>query len=142
MMEKDFPGATDKKDPPPGARVKYVNDLSEGVKHDQGKARFDLLPPEALFELVQVFNFGAKEYGDRNWEKGLKWGRIFAAICRHIFNWLGGEENAKDSGLHHMAHAAWGCLALVTYAKRGMKQFDDRSKYIEHLRNKPDEPFD
>ena len=100
----------------------------EGIKHDQGKARFDLVPPDALFEVVRVYNYGATLYGDRNWEKGILWGRVFAAICRHLYSWWRGEDHDPESGIHHLAHAAWGCLALLAYELRGMEAFDDRKK--------------
>lgn len=36
----------------------------------EGKGRYDLLPPHAIFRLAKHFENGAKKYGDRNWEKG------------------------------------------------------------------------
>lgn len=98
----------------------------EGRKDDQDKARFDLLPPDALWEVVRVYTFGSGKYGDRNWEKGIKWGRVFAAICRHLFSWWRGERCDEETGINHLAHAAWGCLALLAYELRGMSNLDDR----------------
>ena len=113
---------------PPDIRLKYVDGeaSTEGMKFDDGKARFDLLPPDALWEVVRVYTFGAKKYNDRNWEKGIKWGRVFAAICRHLFSWLKGEDCDEESSIHHLAHATWGCLTLLAYVLRGMNSFDDR----------------
>lgn len=99
----------------------------EGVKFDQGKARYDLVPAHALDELVKVYTFGAKKYSDRNWEKGMSWTRCFAALMRHSWAWLRGETHDPESGLHHMAHAAFTCLALVEYA-RTKKGQDDRPR--------------
>lgn len=98
----------------------------EGRKDDDDKARYDLLPPDALYEVVRVYTFGAGKYGDRNWETGIKWGRVFAAICRHLFSWWGGERCDHETGISHLAHAAWGCLTLQAYILRGMEEFDDR----------------
>lgn len=98
----------------------------EGRKDDDGKNRFDLLPPDALSEVVRVYTFGAGKYGDRNWEQGLRWGRVFAAICRHLFSWWRGEDHDPETGINHLAHAAWGCLTLLAYDLRGMDGFDDR----------------
>ena len=100
--------------------------LPEGRKDDDGKARFDLLPPDALWEVVRVYTAGAGKYGDRNWEKGIRYGRVFAAICRHAFSWWRGERADEETGIHHLAHAAWNCLALLAYELRGMEEFDDR----------------
>ena len=101
----------------------------EGRKDDDGKARFDLLPPDALWEVVRVYTFGAGKYGDRNWEKGIRWGRVFAAICRHLFAWWLGERHDPETGLSHLAHAAWGCKTLLAYELRGMTEFDERKTW-------------
>jgi len=89
----------------------------EGRKDDAGKLRYDLVPPAALEELVAVYTYGAKKYEDRNWEKGIEQGRIFAAIMRHLWSFWKGEYNDKESGLPHLAHAAWGCFTLLFYNK-------------------------
>ncbi len=102
------------------------------VKFDSDKPAYDLLPPFALDELAQVYSFGAKKYARRNWEKGMNWCRIFAAIMRHSWAWMRGEDVDSETGLHHMAHAAFGCLALVEYhyTKAGK---DDRCEVEEVL---------
>lgn len=95
------------------------------MKLDEGKLRYDLIPPLALEELVKVYTFGATKYAARNWEQGMSWGRVFAAILRHAWAWFAGSDRDSETGIPHMAHAAWGCLALVEYGmtKRGT---DDR----------------
>lgn len=100
--------------------------MSEGRKDDGGKLRFDLIPPDALEELARVYTVGAANYGPRNWEAGISYGRIFAALMRHCWAWFLGEENDPDDGLHHMAHAAWNCMTLVAFSRRGMSHLDDR----------------
>jgi hypothetical protein len=100
--------------------------LKEGVKKDEGKLRYDLLPPEGMEELARVYTIGANKYADRNWELGIKWGRVFGAMCRHAFKWLAGESYDPVDGQHHLASVAWCAFALIAYEKRGMTQFDDR----------------
>jgi hypothetical protein len=97
-----------------------------GFKLDQGKLRWDLLPPAALTELVRVYTYGlAKGYPARNWEAGMEWSRPFAALMRHAWAFWAGEDLDPESGLPHMAHAAWNALALVEYLLKGKGQ-DDR----------------
>ena len=98
----------------------------EGRKDDTGKARFDLLSPEALDGLVGVLTFGAGRYADRNWEKGIAYGRVFAAAMRHLWAWWRGEDKDPESGLSHLDHAACCIHFLSTYTKRGMREFDNR----------------
>ncbi len=100
--------------------------LKEGVKKDSGKLRYDLIPPEGLDALAEVYTIGAAKYADRNWELGIKWGRVYGAMLRHAIRWLAGESYDQVDGQHHLASVAWCALALITYEKRGMSQFDDR----------------
>ena len=96
-----------------------------GLRHDKGKARFDLLPPRPLADVARVFTKGAEKYEDRNWEKGLRWGKHYAALQRHLHAYWGGEDLDPESGLPHLAHVVFGCLALMEYA-RTCPQYDDR----------------
>ena len=59
--------------------------LKDGVKFDQDKPRMDLIPPETVEALAAVLTYGAKKYEDRNWEKGMSWGRVYGALMRHLF---------------------------------------------------------
>lgn len=99
---------------------------TSGLKYDQNKLRYDLLPPVPLEELVRVYTEGAKKYSDRNWEGGLAWGRVFGALQRHAWAWWGGEQR-HESGMHHLASVAWCALALMEY-ERTHPTLDDRPK--------------
>lgn len=95
-------------------------------KDDGGKLRYDLVPPEGLREIVHVYTVGASKYAPRNWELGTDWMRYFAPMMRHAWAWATGEDR-HDDGMHHLASVAWYCLALMTYASRGLGK-DDRVK--------------
>ena len=95
------------------------------TKHDDFKLRYDLLPVDALEELVHVYTMGARKYGDHNWRIGTTWGRFFAAMMRHAWAWWGGEELDDGDGQHHLASVAWCALALMTYEMEGLGT-DDR----------------
>lgn len=99
----------------------------EGVKADVDKLHFDLLPPRALEEVVKVYTMGAKKYEPWNWAKGMHWSRILAAMLRHTFAWMRGEDDDAESGVNHMAHVAWGCLTLLEYQRLKIGE-DDRWK--------------
>lgn len=96
-------------------------------KLDTGKPRFDLVPGESLIEVVMVYTMGAEKYEAHNWRKGMLWSRVFAAIMRHLWAFWMGEDLDKESGLPHLAHAAWGCLTLISYLKT-VNGEDDRVK--------------
>ena len=100
----------------------------EGRKDDQEKLRMDLLSPSALEWLSQVLTYGSKKYGDRNWESGIAFSRVFGAVQRHLWAWWGGEEQDKESGLNHLAHAMCGLMFLIQYRAYVLDKFDDRPK--------------
>lgn len=85
-----------------------------GAKYDDGKPRWDLLPPRALFEIVLVLTFGANKYAPGGWRhvKGWRW-RYFRALLGHVFAWWRGEPNDLESGLPHLAHAACCVMFLL-----------------------------
>ena len=98
-----------------------------GKKNDHGKAPYDLIPPEVLEAIAQVLGYGATAvYAPRNWEKGLRWGRVFAAMMRHLWAWWGGKNIDADSGFSHLWNAATCLSFLIAYEARGMTEWDDR----------------
>jgi len=96
-----------------------------GRKDDAQKARYDLLPPELMDGTARVLSFGAVKYGDRNWEKGMHWGRVFAALMRHMWAWWRGEAADAETGMSHLWHAACCIAFLMAYEARGAG-VDDR----------------
>jgi hypothetical protein len=94
------------------------------------KAGVDMVPPELVIEVGRVLDHGAKKYARGNWKRGMKWrAGCYGSILRHLFAWALGEDNDKDSGLPHLAHAACSIAFLLHYAARPeYKQFDDREK--------------
>lgn len=82
-----------------------------GVKYDAGKPRMDLLPPDALIAIAEVFTFGAEKYDAWNWAKGMRGGRLVASLHRHMAAYQLGQDHDEESGLHHLAHA--GCCVMM-----------------------------
>ena len=100
--------------------------MKEGVKHDGGKLRYDLLPVDSLADVARVFTFGYLKYGPRNWELGMDWSRVYNACQRHLQQFWAGEGTDVESGLPHLAHAAVNCLMLLAFHQRG-SGVDDRA---------------
>jgi len=98
-----------------------------GSRKDDGKSRVDLLPPDALLELGFVYGEGCKKYGERNYERGMRWSKVLGPLLRHLFRWMSGKERDEESGQRHISMVAWNALALLTYELRGIGT-DDRNK--------------
>lgn len=116
--------------------------MTEGRKDDQEKARMDLLPPDALYEVAEVLTFGAKKYAARNWEKGIAYGRVIGAALRHIFAIMRGEDRDPETGLLHAAHAICCLMFLCSFQMRGMKHLDDRADLTPKEPVIPPNPLD
>lgn len=109
--------------------------MPEGTKFDTNKVRIELVPPELIFAVATILTFGAKKYEDRNWEKGMSWGRIFGAMMRHMWAWWGGKgpttenflfgSNDEETGHSHLWHAGCCLSFLIAYEERGAG-IDDR----------------
>lgn len=105
--------------------------MDEGIKHDQGKARLDLVPPEAVFAIGRVLTHGVAKYGERNWEKGMAWGRWIGAAQRHLMAWMAGEEIDRDSGLNHLDQVLTNVAILVAHRDRGIGTDDRARPYLD-----------
>jgi hypothetical protein len=107
--------------------IRVPENWREGVKFDDSKPRYDLIPPDALDALARLYLIGAQKYEDRNWEKGMRWGRVFAALMRHAWTWWRGREYDAETKCHHLISVAWCALTLYCYTSRKIGQ-DDRNK--------------
>lgn len=108
-------------------------EVHEGLKFDNSKPRYDLIPPEIEEAVAKVLTFGASKYGDRNWEMGMSWGRVYAAMRRHMAAWWAGEDKDAETGMPHTWHAACCIAFLISYQARGIGT-DDRHK-LEVIKN-------
>jgi len=93
---------------------------SLGNKETKNKPRFDLIPPEAEEALAEVLTMGAEKYGDRNWEKGLKYTEVLGAVRRHLNAWVKDEKTDPESGLNPIDHVLCNVAFLVTFERRGI----------------------
>lgn len=89
------------------------------AKRDAGKPRVGLMLADfsnALRSVAEVSTFGAQKYAPSSWltvpdaEE-----RYWDAVGRHLLAAQGVDE---ESGLPHLAHAAWGLLALLELRSR------------------------
>ena len=96
--------------------TRVVNQLTGGQKGSK-PFRYDLIPVEPLRQVAHVYGKGALKYAERNWEKGYDWSLSYAAMQRHLNSFWAGEDMDPESGLPHLAHAVFHCLAMMEWAK-------------------------
>ena len=78
-------------------------------------------------DLKEQFNIlrPSNATGDRNWEKGMSYGRLIRAGIGHFISWARRENNDPETGRSHLAHAICCALFLLAYSIRGVGT-DDR----------------
>lgn len=114
-----------------------MNAPGEGRKDDQDKVRLELFPSVAMFAISRVLTRGAVKYDDRNWEKGMKWSRVYGAALRHLFAWFAGRGPTSKSFLFgdlddewqfsHLWHAGCCIVFLISYEEWTIGE-DDRPR--------------
>ena len=87
-----------------------------GVKYDNDKPQWSLLPFKALKEVVDVLTYGAKKYAPDNWKKvpNAKQ-RYIDAGFRHLTAYAAGEKLDSETGKSHLAHAICCLLYLLAF---------------------------
>jgi hypothetical protein len=82
--------------------------------------------------LAEVAGYGAQKYEQDepgkttyNYLKGYPWSLNYNAAMRHLMLFWGGQDIDSDSGLPHLAHAAWQCLAMLSFMNHELG-VDDR----------------
>ena len=96
--------------------------MSNGVKYDDGKPRWGLLPWTEVEQVVDILTFGSQKYSDDNWKiVDNASERYFDAALRHITQYRQAKELGdsdliydEESGKNHLAHAIC-CLLFMMY---------------------------
>ena len=110
-----------------GKNVETVTN-SAGGSQSKLVARFDLIPPTALFEVAVVLGEGAQKYGEDNWKLIPTNDHISHALA-HLFAFLAGDTS--DS---HLSHAA--CRVLFAAHTSSNEAKPDTVEELEDLEDK------
>lgn len=106
--------------------------MSEGLRYNTGKVRYDLVPAFAQEQYAKVLTVGAEKYADRNWELGMKWSKVVASLERHLQAIKRGEDYDAETGLLHSAHVMCNAAFLTEYYKI-YPQGDDRPHHYHRI---------
>lgn len=78
------------------------------------KAPLGLVPPALEIGASEAMENGASKYGPFNWrEKPIEYMTYLVAIKRHINALIDGQDEAEDTGIHHLKHIAAGTGILL-----------------------------
>jgi hypothetical protein len=88
-------------------------------------AQMSSLDPHSLHIVAEIAGFGAQKYSKLNFMRGYDWSLSYDALQRHLHAFWSGQDRDDESGMLHLGHAAWHCLALISFHERGLGT-DDR----------------
>ena len=103
-----------------------MTDMKQGNKFDGGKPPLHLIPPEFLYAVAEILDFGSKKYAPRNWENGINYSRVYRAALGHLMDWFMRKGPDAETGRSHLWHAACCVMFLVCYEEWSYDAFDDR----------------
>jgi len=67
---------------------------SGAVRDSQdGKPRYDLIPPAPLKRVAERYQMGVELYGAHNWTKGMPTSRLLASAMRHLEQYRAGDTD-------------------------------------------------
>lgn len=93
-----------------------ITDPETGGMKGQKLPQHGAIEPLALLEVAKVAGYGTMKYDRYNYLKGFKWSLSYDALQRHLHLFWSGQDKDEESGLYHLAHACWHCLALISYS--------------------------
>jgi hypothetical protein len=90
----------------------------DGVKYDDNKPRWSLIPAGVMSEYVGVLEYGARKYAPDNWKHVPDATvRYYDAAMRHMDAWWQGEETDAETGSSHLAHAMC-CITFLMWLEQ------------------------
>lgn len=117
--------------------VSELNKMGIGVRFNENKLRYDLIPQEIIDELAKVFTFGAVKYDEENWknfnEKQQK--EIMASLLRHIYAHKKNEIFDKETGCTHLGHAACNIAFILHFLFKNKSREAYNLRFEEKLNN-------
>lgn len=90
--------------------------MEDKAKDDGGKIRPSLVPPEIIYAVTRVREYGTKKYHDpENW-RNVEPERYFNAMLRHVLAaWDDPYSVDSESGLMHLEHIACNVAFLLQF---------------------------
>lgn len=103
----------------------------KGLRYNEGKLRFDLIPAFAQQQYAEVLTKGSVKYAERNWELGMKWSKVLSSLERHLEAIKRGEDYDPETGLLHSAHVMCNAAFLTEYYKIHPQGDDRPHKFLK-----------
>lgn len=90
----------------------------------EGKPRYDLVPPQPMKRVADLYARGAEKYGENNWTKGQPTSRYMASLERHFQ-----QYKAGDTDEDHLAAVVFNAFGVMFFEDT---KWDDRFDWNQH----------
>ena len=107
-------------------------ETSGGTRFNEGKpGMWWAVPMKGLRAVARVTMLGSKKYAPLDWASGQSYSTLLDSASRHWLEVLTDGPLARDeeSGLLHLAHAAWNILCLLHFIEQGREDLNDVDKW-------------
>jgi len=89
------------------------------------------IPPVAILHLGKAMDNGERKYARFNWrDNAVTTSVYYDAMLRHLLAFWDGEDQAEDSGCHHLGHVMACCAILLDAAENGTLNDDRRRESL------------
>lgn len=90
-------------------------------------------PALGLLEVARVTEYGSRKYAPHDWHLGQSYSTLMGSAARHFLKALslGPIATDEESGLLHLAHAAWNILCILHFHYEGREGVDDLSCWVD-----------
>lgn len=103
----------------------YPDSRIQSARYNQGKPQTNEIDPNFILGIAKVLTKSREKYERANWTRETKWSTPYDSCMRHIIAFQSGEDIDKESGQHHLLHAATNLMFLFYYTQN-QPQNDDR----------------
>lgn len=103
-----------------GGNIPMPQQNDQTIKADNGKAKLSLVPPEIIYAIARIREYGNNKYpegGKDNW-KQVEPERYRDAMFRHLLGYISDPDSLdEESGYPHLWHLACNVAFLCTLEK-------------------------
>jgi len=97
----------------------------KSLRFNEGKIQTREIDPDFILGIGEVLTKSRAKYEHFNWQKPTNFSTPYESMMRHLMAFQKGEEIDKETGCHHLLHAATNIMFLYYHAVNN-SGIDDR----------------
>lgn len=98
----------------------------QSARYNEGKVQTREIDPNFILGIGEVLTKSRAKYDHFNWCKPTKLSTPYESLMRHLLAFQSGEETDKETGSHHLLHAATNLMFMYYHITNNPEESDDR----------------